>query len=184
MKAYKDSKTGIALGLKLSPDDLSKITCCYDTLEAYDENLIQIVKEYYGEVKDFTIHDLGDTLYQQTNALADALSNGETIKVNKAEKLVDSIDILCEELRQMNDHREVDVCVFFSQKGGPSFPMHSDDDVDVYLFNVVGNKRVFFEDGESIFFSQNECVCIPAGVRHRAEAMSDNIMLSFGVKRE
>lgn len=143
-------------------------------LNVINKNDVMVITQNGNEYWDYRVKDLGDTLHQQVSEIKKASNQGQTFKV-------DNIDTMCDVLAALKVALgAVDACVFISKKGGPSFPMHHDD-VDVYLYPLVGSKTFNFETHASVSLQQGQCLVIPAGVKHQAVNTSDCILLSYGV---
>lgn len=89
----------------------------------------------------------------------------KTIKVEQFEKALD-----------VNDGT---VHVFYNQKNGPSFDVHTDP-IDVIIECVEGTKIMEVE-GKEISLSKNETLFIEAGTPHRALNYEKALMLSHGI---
>ena len=103
-----------------------------------------------------------------------------TFKVEAFEKYDEFISDIC---NYQNKKEYIDCHLYWGKVGKSSFISHVDP-YDVVILLLSGNKKMIFPDtNEETILNPGEIVYIPGNKAHYADNLTENVSLSFGIRR-
>ena len=147
-------------------------------------NPIEIITNYHfiRDAKVFYIENGEENMlfpdsYKNTISKIKAKSKN-TFKVEGFEKYDEWISTVC---NFKTEEEYIDCHFYWGKEGKSSFISHTDP-YDVVILMLSGTKKMVFSDEETIL-NPGEFVYIPGNKEHYADNLTENISLSFGIRK-
>jgi len=149
-----------------------------------DINPVEIITNYHflRDGKVFYIENAKENMifpnsYKNTISKIKAHSKN-TFKVEGFERYDNYINSICKE---HNEEEYIDCHLYWGKVGKSSFISHTDP-YDVVIVMIQGTKKMVFSNEETII-KEGESVFIPGNKAHYADNVTENISLSFGIRK-